>query len=261
MDYRPKRGLTTWTILPKGASQHGLTLHKRRPFKSPRVVLCTALPAHQTAVFTPGWVPLQGRGSDRLLTAWLPFHDIDLRRGGLVVLERSNHLESLARMRATYGSQETHGDTRPMCPLAAAGRSLNRRAGGLAQMRATCGSQETHGAVGLSFYNCHFTDVPSPSVLERLLKGEGGCSRMTVFLTVRHSATPSYAPRPHNALPLPVFLAAVVASAHYCPQHPTGEYTPLPSPPRSRRRDCHSADVPSPSLLERLLNVEAGAAE
>ena len=40
----------------------------------------------------------------------------------------------------------------------------------------------------------------------------------------------------------------------------TGVHQPLPLPP-SRRRDCHSADALSPSLLKHPLKVEGGAAE
>ena len=33
--------------------------------------------------------------------------------------------------------------------------------------------------------DCHFADTPSPALLKRLLKVEGGCSRMTVSPTAR----------------------------------------------------------------------------
>ncbi len=47
-----------------------------------------------------------GRGSDQLHTFWLPFHDIDLATGGLVVVEGSSQRPGMARLRETFGMQE-----------------------------------------------------------------------------------------------------------------------------------------------------------
>ena len=49
-----------------------------------------------------------GAGSARVHTVWLPWHDIDTTKGGLVVLEGSSSLPGYAQMRATYGTQQ-HG--------------------------------------------------------------------------------------------------------------------------------------------------------
>jgi ectoine hydroxylase-related dioxygenase (phytanoyl-CoA dioxygenase family) len=49
-----------------------------------------------------------GAGSSRIHTVWLPWHDIDVELGGLVMLEGSNRLPGFQRMRETYGSQQ-HG--------------------------------------------------------------------------------------------------------------------------------------------------------
>jgi hypothetical protein len=49
-----------------------------------------------------------GAGSARVHTVWLPWHDIDTTKGGLVVLEGSHSLPGYARMRETYGAQQ-HG--------------------------------------------------------------------------------------------------------------------------------------------------------
>ena len=50
-----------------------------------------------------------GRGSRRLTTAWIPWHDIDLRTGGVAVVEGSHSLTGFERVRCTYGEQEVHG--------------------------------------------------------------------------------------------------------------------------------------------------------
>lgn len=50
-----------------------------------------------------------GRGSRRLTTAWIPWHDIDLRTGGVAVVEGSTSLRGFKRVRETYGEQEVHG--------------------------------------------------------------------------------------------------------------------------------------------------------
>ena len=49
-----------------------------------------------------------GAGSKRLHTVWLPWHDIDVTKGGLVVLEGSSSLPGFKAMRETYGAQQ-HG--------------------------------------------------------------------------------------------------------------------------------------------------------
>jgi hypothetical protein len=49
-----------------------------------------------------------GAGSTRVHTVWLPWHDVDTTKGGLVLLEGSNCLPGYAQMRATYGKQQ-HG--------------------------------------------------------------------------------------------------------------------------------------------------------
>eukprot|EP01048_Picozoa_sp_COSAG05_P021763 COSAG05_NODE_4109_length_1670_cov_1.790579_1_plen_334_part_00 len=50
-----------------------------------------------------------GRGSRRLTTAWIPWHDVDLRTGGLAVVGGSHSLPGFAIVRDTYGEQEVHG--------------------------------------------------------------------------------------------------------------------------------------------------------
>ena len=47
-----------------------------------------------------------GRGSNQLHTFWLPFHDIDMDTGGLVVVEGSSQRPGFARLRETFGMQE-----------------------------------------------------------------------------------------------------------------------------------------------------------
>ena len=50
-----------------------------------------------------------GRGSRRLTTAWIPWHDVPLRTGGVAVVDRSHSLPGFSRVRQTYGEQEVHG--------------------------------------------------------------------------------------------------------------------------------------------------------
>ena len=50
-----------------------------------------------------------GRGSRQLTTVWIPWHDVDLRMGGLAVVEGSHSLPGFAAVRDTYGEQEVHG--------------------------------------------------------------------------------------------------------------------------------------------------------
>lgn len=47
-----------------------------------------------------------GRGTERVLTAWLPMEDIDYALGGLAVLEKSHTLPGFARLRETYGQHD-----------------------------------------------------------------------------------------------------------------------------------------------------------
>lgn len=47
-----------------------------------------------------------GKGSARLFSAWIPWHDVDVDRGGLVVLEQSNSHSAYARLRETYGKHD-----------------------------------------------------------------------------------------------------------------------------------------------------------
>jgi ectoine hydroxylase-related dioxygenase (phytanoyl-CoA dioxygenase family) len=47
-----------------------------------------------------------GRGSQRLCTAWVPWSDVPVEEGGLVVLRGSNSLSGFARMRETYGAHD-----------------------------------------------------------------------------------------------------------------------------------------------------------
>ena len=51
-----------------------------------------------------------GRGSDRLHTVWLPFGDIEVEQGTLCVCEGSNHLDSFAHLRQTYGRSDVDRD-------------------------------------------------------------------------------------------------------------------------------------------------------
>lgn len=47
-----------------------------------------------------------GKGSTRVYSVWVPWHDVDIDRGGLVVLEQSNSHVAYARLRETYGSHD-----------------------------------------------------------------------------------------------------------------------------------------------------------
>jgi hypothetical protein len=47
-----------------------------------------------------------GKGSPSLVSVWIPWHDVDVERGGLVVLERSNSSPAHARLRETYGEHD-----------------------------------------------------------------------------------------------------------------------------------------------------------
>ncbi len=47
-----------------------------------------------------------GRGSNRLTTAWIPWHDIEPQDGGLAVLEGSSSLDGFATLRRTYAEHD-----------------------------------------------------------------------------------------------------------------------------------------------------------
>eukprot|EP01047_Picozoa_sp_COSAG01_P085965 COSAG01_NODE_19122_length_1029_cov_1.396774_2_plen_251_part_01 len=51
------------------------------------------------------------RGSSRLHTVWIPLRPVPTQLGGLVVLEGSNRLPGLARMRDTYGQHDVDKTT------------------------------------------------------------------------------------------------------------------------------------------------------
>lgn len=55
------------------------------------------------------WVYM-GRGSQRLLTSWLPLGDTPAKMGGLAILEGSHRVESMERMRRTYGAMDVDRD-------------------------------------------------------------------------------------------------------------------------------------------------------
>jgi hypothetical protein len=55
-------------------------------------------------------VVYMGRGSERVNTVWIPFGDIPITQGTLVVCEASHRLDSFARMRATYGRSDVDRD-------------------------------------------------------------------------------------------------------------------------------------------------------
>ena len=55
-------------------------------------------------------VVYMGRGSERVNTVWIPFGDIPIAQGTLVVCEASHRLDSFARMRATYGRTDVDRD-------------------------------------------------------------------------------------------------------------------------------------------------------
>lgn len=51
-----------------------------------------------------------GRGSDRLYTTWIPFGDIPVHQGTLAMCVGSNHLDSFAPIRDTYGRMDVDRD-------------------------------------------------------------------------------------------------------------------------------------------------------
>jgi hypothetical protein len=51
-----------------------------------------------------------GQGSPRLHTVWIPFADIDVEQGTLAMCKGSNHLESFAKIRRTYGKMDVDRD-------------------------------------------------------------------------------------------------------------------------------------------------------
>lgn len=55
-------------------------------------------------------VVYMGRGSERVNTVWLPFGDIPIAQGTLVICEASHRLDSFARLRATYGASDVDRD-------------------------------------------------------------------------------------------------------------------------------------------------------
>lgn len=55
------------------------------------------------------WVYM-GRGSQRLVTTWLPLGDIPAEMGGLAILEGSHDLPSMQRLRETYGAMDVDRD-------------------------------------------------------------------------------------------------------------------------------------------------------
>ena len=55
-------------------------------------------------------VVYMGRGSERVNTVWIPFGDIPIAQGTLVICEASHRLDSFARLRATYGASDVDRD-------------------------------------------------------------------------------------------------------------------------------------------------------
>lgn len=55
-------------------------------------------------------VVYMGRGSERVQTAWIPFGDIPISQGTLVVCEGSHRLDGFARLRETYGKMDVDRD-------------------------------------------------------------------------------------------------------------------------------------------------------
>jgi len=51
-----------------------------------------------------------GRGSQRLMTAWVPFDDIPVEKGTLAVLPGTNHLPGYEKLRNTYGKCDVDRD-------------------------------------------------------------------------------------------------------------------------------------------------------
>ena len=59
--------------------------------------------AHMDSVY-------MGRGSKHLHTVWIPFADIPVEQGTLAMCVGSNHLESFAKIRSTYGKMDVDRD-------------------------------------------------------------------------------------------------------------------------------------------------------
>lgn len=59
--------------------------------------------AHVDAVY-------MGRGSDRLLTAWIPFADLEPRQGTLAIVPGSHRLTAYSPLRETYGRMDVDRD-------------------------------------------------------------------------------------------------------------------------------------------------------
>jgi len=55
------------------------------------------------------WVYM-GRGSQRLVTSWIPIGDTPAEMGGLAILEGSHQLDSMRRLRETYGRMDVDKD-------------------------------------------------------------------------------------------------------------------------------------------------------
>ena len=55
-------------------------------------------------------VVYMGRGSERVNTVWIPFGDIPIAQGTLVICEASHRLDSFAKLRATYGASDVDRD-------------------------------------------------------------------------------------------------------------------------------------------------------
>ena len=68
--------------------------------------------------------------------------------------------------------------------------------------------------------DCHLADIPSPSLLKRLLKGRGGCSRMTTSPTARRCQSTSWPPS------TPVLAATAETSPCHAVRRPTYLSTP-----------------------------------
>lgn len=51
-----------------------------------------------------------GQGSKNLHTIWIPFGDIPVEQGTLAICAGSNHLESFAKLRSTYGQMDVDRD-------------------------------------------------------------------------------------------------------------------------------------------------------
>lgn len=51
-----------------------------------------------------------GRGSKRVMTAWVPFGDIPVEQGTLAICEASHRLEGFAKLRETYGKTDVDRD-------------------------------------------------------------------------------------------------------------------------------------------------------